>query len=58
MSFMQLLNISQISCLKMAEEWILSSQDPAGRGTVVVTQTREYDTVNQTSEVEKILLFP
>jgi SAM-dependent methyltransferase len=33
-------------------------QDPAGRGTVVVTQTREYDTVNQILRLKKFFYFP
>jgi ubiquinone/menaquinone biosynthesis C-methylase UbiE len=33
-------------------------QDPAGRGTVVVTQTREYDAVNQILRLKKFFYFP
>lgn len=33
-------------------------QDPAGRGTVVVTQTREYDTINQILRLKKFFYFP
>jgi SAM-dependent methyltransferase len=33
-------------------------QDPAGRGTVVVTQTREYDAANQILRLKKFFYFP
>ena len=33
-------------------------QDPAGRGTVVVTQTREYEAASQTLRLRKFFYFP